>query len=101
MDGFTGVKTATTEELPDAVTVTDPFPVARLAGDAPDRRRRRIQQITHGHPGRTDDPPSTGSGGPCTPAPACSPASRRTACPHCSRPMSTPRPRRPGPSTSR
>ncbi len=25
MDGFTGFKTATTEELPDAVTVMDPF----------------------------------------------------------------------------
>ena len=56
MDGVTGVKTATTEELPDAVTVTGPFPVVRLAGDAPDRCRRRNQQITHGHPGRKDDP---------------------------------------------
>jgi hypothetical protein len=25
MDGFTGFKTATTEELPDATTVMDPF----------------------------------------------------------------------------
>jgi hypothetical protein len=40
MDGFTGFKTATTEELPDAVTVMDPFHVARLAGDALDRCRR-------------------------------------------------------------
>jgi hypothetical protein len=32
MDGFTGFKTATTEELPDAVTVMDPFHVVRLAG---------------------------------------------------------------------
>jgi transposase len=36
MDGFTGFKTATTEELPDAVTVMDPFHVVRLAGDALD-----------------------------------------------------------------
>lgn len=34
MDGFTGFKTATTEELPDATAVMDPFHVVRLAGDA-------------------------------------------------------------------
>jgi hypothetical protein len=45
MDGFTGFKNATTEELPDAVAVMDPFHVVRLAGDALDRCRRRIQQI--------------------------------------------------------
>ena len=71
MDGFTGFKTATTEELPDAATEA-----ARTT-------------------------PSTGPGGPCTPVPTCLPTSRRTACSHCSRPMSTSRPRRPGPSTSR
>ncbi len=32
MNGFTGFETATTEELPDAVAVTDPFYVVRLAG---------------------------------------------------------------------
>ncbi len=31
MDGFTGLNTATTEELPDAVAVRDPFHVVRLA----------------------------------------------------------------------
>jgi len=56
MDGFTGFKTATTEELPDAVAVMDPFHVVRLAGDALDRRRRRVQQDLHGHRGRTGDP---------------------------------------------
>lgn len=56
MDGFTGFKTATTEELPDAVAVMDPFHVVRLAGDALDRCRRRIQQDTHGHRGRAGDP---------------------------------------------
>jgi len=56
MDGFTGFKTATTEELPQAVTVMDPFHVARLAGDALDRCRRRVQQDLHGHRGRTSDP---------------------------------------------
>ncbi|MDN5764058.1 MAG: ISL3 family transposase, partial [Microlunatus sp.] len=56
MDGFTGFKTATTAELPDAVAVMDPFHVVRLAGDALDRCRRRIQQIIHGHRGRAADP---------------------------------------------
>jgi len=56
MDGFTGFKTATTEELPDAVAVMDPFHVVRLAGDALDRCRRRVQHDTHGHRGRTGDP---------------------------------------------
>jgi hypothetical protein len=53
MDGFTGFKTATTEELPDAVTVMDPFHVVRLAADALDECRRRVQLDTRG---RTGDP---------------------------------------------
>ena len=56
MDGFTGFKTATTEELPEAVAVMDPFHVVRLAGDALDRCRRRVQQDLHGHRGRATDP---------------------------------------------
>ena len=56
MDGFAGFKTATTEELPEAVAVMDPFHVVRLAGDALDRCRRRVQQTIHGHRGRKDDP---------------------------------------------
>ncbi len=56
MDGFTGFKTATSEELPDAVPVMDPFHVVRLAGDGLDRCRQRIQQATLGHRGRTGDP---------------------------------------------
>jgi transposase len=56
MDGFTGFKTATAEELPDAVTVMDPFHVVRLAGDALDTCRRRVQQDLHGHRGRKSDP---------------------------------------------
>ena len=56
MDGFTGFKTATSEELPDAVAVMDPFHVVRLAGDALDQCRRRVQQQTHGHRGRSGDP---------------------------------------------
>ena len=56
MDGFTGFKTATTEELPDAIAVMDPFHVIRLAGDALDQCRRRVQQAIHGHRGRKSDP---------------------------------------------
>ena len=55
MDGFTGFKTATTEELPEAVAVMNPF-VVRLEGDVLDRCRRRVQQDLHGHRGRTGDP---------------------------------------------
>jgi transposase len=56
MDGFTGFKTATSAELPDAVAVMDPFHVVRLAGDALDQCRRRVQQTTCGHRGRAGDP---------------------------------------------
>ena len=56
MDGFTGFKPATSEELPDAVAMMDPYPVVRLAGEALDTCRRRIQQDTCGHRGRTADP---------------------------------------------
>ena len=56
MDGFTGFKTAAVEELPDVVTVMDPFHVTRLAGEALDECRRRVQQAIHGHRGRKGDP---------------------------------------------
>lgn len=56
MDGFSGFKTATTEELPHATAVMDPFHGVRLAGEALDDCRRRVQQQTHGHRGRKGDP---------------------------------------------
>jgi transposase len=56
MDGFTGFKTAAVEELPDVVTVMDPFHVTRLAGEALDECRRRVQQAICGHRGRKGDP---------------------------------------------
>ena len=56
MDGFTGFKTAAAQELPNAVPVLDPFHVIRLAGDALDETRRRVQQATTGHRGRKGDP---------------------------------------------
>ena len=56
MDGFTGFKTAAAEELPAATAVMDPFHVARLAGDALEKCRQRVQQDTLGHRGRSGDP---------------------------------------------
>lgn len=56
MDGFTGFKTAAQEHLPDAQTVMDPFHVVKLAGDALDDARRRVQQATLGRRGRKQDP---------------------------------------------
>ncbi|HWJ65678.1 MAG TPA: ISL3 family transposase [Nocardioides sp.] len=56
MDGFAGFKTAAAEEIPAAVAVMDPFHVVRLAGDALDRCRRRVQLAIHGHRGFKDDP---------------------------------------------
>lgn len=56
MDGFTGYKTAASEELPEAIPVMDPFHVVRLAGDALDRCRQRVQQHTLGHRGHVGDP---------------------------------------------
>lgn len=56
MDGFTGFKTATAEELPKAVAVMDPFHVVALAGDALDQARQRVQRETTGHRGRSGDP---------------------------------------------
>ena len=99
MDGFTGFKTATAEELPDAVAVMDPFHVVRLAGDALDHCRRRVQQEMHGHRGRTGDPLYRPAA-PCTPAPTCSPTSNANGWPPCSPTTSTSRSKRPGASTS-
>ena len=56
MDEFSGFTTATREELPHAVAVMDPFHVVRLAGDALDRCRRRVQLAIHGHRGHKGDP---------------------------------------------
>jgi len=53
---LTGFQTATSEQLPDAVAVMDPFRVVRLAGDALDQCRRRVQQDSCGHRGRAGDP---------------------------------------------
>jgi transposase len=56
MDGFSGFKTAASEEIPEATAVMDPFHVVRLAGDALEKCRRRVQQQVNGHRGRKTDP---------------------------------------------
>ena len=56
MDRFTRFKTAASEKLPTATTVMDPFHIVRLARDAPDQCRRRVQQELHGHRSRAGDP---------------------------------------------
>ena len=47
MDGFTGSKTAASEELPTATAVMEPLHVVRLARNALDQCRRRAQQELH------------------------------------------------------
>ena len=56
MDGFTGFKTATVEELPQAVEVLDPFHVVKLGSEALDQARQRIQREQYGRRGRKNDP---------------------------------------------
>ena len=55
MDGFAGYKTATTEQLPGARAVMDPFDVVRLAADALDETRRRVQQAITARRGTAAD----------------------------------------------
>lgn len=56
MDGFGGYKNAATDQLPEAITVMDPFHVVALAGTKLDLCRQRVQQQTCGHRGRAGDP---------------------------------------------
>jgi transposase len=56
MDGFGGYNNAATAQVPDAVTVMDPFHVVALAGTKLDLCRQRVQQDTCGHRGRSGDP---------------------------------------------
>jgi transposase len=42
-DGFTGFKTAAVGGTPRRGPILEPFHVVRLAGDAPDECRRRVQ----------------------------------------------------------
>jgi transposase len=56
LDPFRGYATALSGHLPDAVRVLDPFHVVRLGLAALDDVRRRVQQHTTGHRGRSRDP---------------------------------------------
>ena len=56
MEGFTGFKSATAEELPGARAVMDPFHIVRLADDALDEFRRSTGQELHHRRGRATDP---------------------------------------------
>ena len=56
LDPFQGYKNAIDDQLQDATSVLDTFHIVKLAGDAPGEVRRRVQQDTTGHRGRTGDP---------------------------------------------
>jgi transposase len=56
LDPFRGYATALADQLPAAVRVLDPFHVCKLALDALDEVRRRVQQDTLGRRGHADDP---------------------------------------------
>ena len=56
LDPFRGYKNAIDDQLADATAVLDAFHVVKLATQAVDEVRRRIQQDIHGHRGRKDDP---------------------------------------------
>lgn len=55
-DPFRGYPNALRDELPDAVAVLDAFHVVKLAGQALDEVRRRVQQQTLHRRGHKDDP---------------------------------------------
>ncbi|VTX49618.1 Transposase [uncultured Actinomyces sp.] len=56
LDPFQGYKNAIDDQLQDAPSVLDAFHIVKRAGDALDEVRRRVQQDTTGHRGRTGDP---------------------------------------------
>ena len=57
LDPFQGtVRTPSLGQFQDATNVLDACHIVKLAGDAPGEGRRRVQQDTTGHRGRTGDP---------------------------------------------
>ena len=56
LDPFHGYKNAIDDQLEDATAVLDAFHVVKLGTQAVDEVRRRVQQETLGHRGRTGDP---------------------------------------------
>lgn len=101
LDPFRGYANAIRDELPDAVAVLDAFHVVKLASNAPDEVRRRVQQTTCIGAG-TRTTRSTRSAAPCSPARSTSPTDSVNGSPDTSRPViRTPRSRSPGGSTGR
>ena len=98
MDGFSGFKTAAAEELPDAVEVMDPFHVVKLAGDALDDVRRRVQQETTGHRGHELRIRCIGQGGRCTRARTCSQGGSKNGLSVSLLMRTSPKSKSPGPS---
>lgn len=96
LDPFRGYSTALATQLPDAVRVLDPFHVTRLGQSCVDQVRRRVQQDSTGHRGRTADR-STGSAACCAGAVTGSRPPRAIASrPGCSPATPTDTPRWPG-----
>ncbi len=56
IDAFAGYAAAIRTTLPDATLVVDHFHAIRLASEAVNDVRRRVQQASTGHRGRTGDP---------------------------------------------
>lgn len=56
LDPFQGYANAIRDELPEAITVLDAFHAVKLGSSVVDEVRRRVQQDTLGHRGRTGDP---------------------------------------------
>ena len=56
LDPFQGYKNAIDDQLQDATSVPGACHIVKLAGDALDEVRRRVQQETLGHRGRKGDP---------------------------------------------
>ena len=56
MGGFTGFRSAASEELPQARAVMDPFHVVSLAAGKLDECRRRVQRVIAGRRGRAGAP---------------------------------------------
>ena len=72
MDGFTGFKTATSHELPEATAVLGPS-TSSGAGDALDRAGVGSSRTCAATAARAAPTRSTAPAAPCTPAPTCSP----------------------------
>ena len=56
LDPFHGYKNAIDDQLDDARAVLDAFHIVKLATQAVDEVRRRVQHDIHGHRGRKNDP---------------------------------------------